>query len=131
LQSIFRWPGGKSRRTIRDLILSHRPAGVEEYREPFVGGGGVFFAAADFRRRWINDLNVGLVAVYLALRDRPEAFIDRCWAVKPADLKAAFARVVADDKEDSAYRFFLANRCVYGGMVNFTLPCRTRLGGTP
>ena len=97
---------------------------MEEYREPFVGGGGVLFAADGFRCRWVNDLSTGLIAVSEALRDRPADFLARCRAV--ADVRAEFARVAFDDNADPAYRYFLVNRTGYGGMVNYRLRCRTR-----
>jgi site-specific DNA-adenine methylase len=40
---IFRYPGGKGRKAVYTWILGHAPDVVAEYREPFVGGGGVFF----------------------------------------------------------------------------------------
>jgi hypothetical protein len=54
MRTIFRYPGGKSSRPIREWILSHRPAGVHAYREAFIGGGGVFFAAEGFRSYWFT-----------------------------------------------------------------------------
>lgn len=44
MQSIFRYPGGKSRSSAQQKILRFAPENYAEYREPFVGGGGIFFA---------------------------------------------------------------------------------------
>src|SRR5262245_60717637 len=97
MDSIFRYPGGKSRPAVRKWILSHRPDGVREYREPFVGGGGVFFAIEpqDVERRWVNDANQGLIEVYRALAERPEEFLALCRAVKPAGRREPQARAGA------------------------------------
>ena len=46
--TVFRYPGGKSKTRIQRWICAHKPSGVEEYREPFVGGGGVFPWHDDF-----------------------------------------------------------------------------------
>jgi DNA adenine methylase len=42
IKSPLRYPGGKSRAVSQ--ILPHIPLNIREYREPFVGGGSVFFA---------------------------------------------------------------------------------------
>jgi DNA adenine methylase len=141
--SIFRYPGGKTRPGVRRWILAHRPADVREYREPFVGGGGVFFALNAGPAVWLNDLNPGLVAVYQALRDGPAEFIARCRAVPPAAaadpvceagprggqrvnarLKAVFDTVAFDENADPAFRYYFVNRTVFGGRVNYDIPSR-------
>lgn len=139
MQSIFRYPGGKTREAVRSWILGLRPGRVRDYREPFVGGGGVFFALKPGEgERWINDRNDGLVAVYRALAERPGEFIERCRATEPARdddpmtepgvrggkpanarLKAEFDRVAFGGETDPAYRYFFINRTVFGGRVNY------------
>ncbi len=79
---IFRYPGGEGRRSIRELILSHAPKSISLAR-PFVGGGGLFFGIEPSIPRWINDMNMDLIAVYLALRDRPKQFIELCRSIAP------------------------------------------------
>ena len=129
VQSIFRYPGGKTRKKAREWVLKHEPAGCLEYREPFVGGGGIFFAVDTAKNRWINDKDEHLVSVYEALRDRPEDFIAKCCAIpvyqkanRGAEfqrLKEEFTRIAFDDKEDKALRFFFVNRTVFAGRVNY------------
>jgi len=49
------------------------PIDLEEYREPMVGGGSVFFAvrgAGLARRHWVNDLDSELVAFWQTVQDR-------------------------------------------------------------
>lgn len=96
MQSIFRYPGGKTKPAIQNWIISHIPEGCREYREAFVGGGGIFFGLHDgetgdlcerpkrFEKSWINDKHDGLIAVYTALRDRPQQFIAACREIAPA-----------------------------------------------
>ena len=43
MKSIFRYPGGKSKPAIQKTILKYVPQDIKEYREPFVGGGGIFY----------------------------------------------------------------------------------------
>ncbi|MBA4067943.1 MAG: hypothetical protein C0501_30420 [Isosphaera sp.] len=122
--SLLRYPGGKSKPAARRWVLAHQPRVVGEYREPFVGGGGVFFALPPGVPAWVNDIDPDLVAVYLALRDRPAEFAARCRVVDPARLKEEFDRVKLDGGEDRAFRYFLVNRTVFGGRVNYDLPSR-------
>ncbi len=84
MNTIFRYPGGKSKATIRKLILKYQPRRYSEYRDPFVGGGGVFFAVSPQKKRWINDMDSGLVSVYQSLRDQPAEFIAACRRIAPA-----------------------------------------------
>lgn len=144
MQSIFRYPGGKTKRHIQEWIVANRPAGVKEYREPFVGGGGIFFHFDGVERRWINDKHEGLVAVYRALAERPEEFIARCKLVHPEQkgeeltepgprggaqlckrLKGVFDSVSLNEECDQAFRYFFVNRTVHGsGRVNYDIPSR-------
>lgn len=144
MKSIFRYPGGKTRSSIQDWIKDHRPPGCKEYREPFVGGGGVFFCMDGFERYWLNDMHSGLTAVYQALSERPEEFIAKCKGIDPPRdddeltdpgprggkrvnkrLNAIFESVAFDDAyEDQAFRYFFVNRTVFGGRVNYDIPSR-------
>jgi len=118
---IFRYPGCKAR--LRKAIMSLAPARFTEYREPFVGGGAVFFGIRKDVRRWINDMDPALMAVYLALRDRREPFIEACRAIKPLEedesperLQAVFHLFVEDRDMDPALRYFFLSRTAWGGV---------------
>ncbi|MYF99993.1 DNA adenine methylase [Candidatus Poribacteria bacterium] len=52
-KSPLRYPGGKSR-AIKQ-ILPHIPTEIGEFREPFVGGGSVFFSLRSIFRRLEQD----------------------------------------------------------------------------
>jgi len=143
MQSIFRFPGGKTRKSVRNRILSKSPPGFKEYREPFVGGGGIYFAIPEDIDRWINDVDVNLILVYLALSLRPEGFISKCQSILPPQegealtsarpggkqiyskrLKEVFDAFSFDQEMDQALRYFFVNRTVWGGRVNYDLPSR-------
>lgn len=144
MQSIFRYPGGKTKANIQKWILAHRPPGTREYREPFVGGGGIFFALKGVESRWINDRHEGLIEVYRALLDRPAEFIQACKAVEPERdddelaeggprggkqlnqrLKDVFDSVKLNPDCDQAFRYYFINRTVHGsGRVNYDIPSR-------
>jgi len=80
---IFRYPGGKSKKSIQEKILKYFPEEYEEFRDCMVGGGGIFFAIPKDKKRWINDLNSDLMLVYSALKERPEEFISKCREIAP------------------------------------------------
>jgi DNA adenine methylase len=145
MKSIFRYPGGKTRTHVREWIGNHKPAGVVEYREPFVGGGGIFFHVGRLAEKaWLNDLHPGLMEVYLALRDRPDEFIAKCLEIAPqqsndpltdcgirggepknARLQAVFDSLKLNQDCDQALRYFFVNRTVHGsGRVNYDIPSR-------
>ena len=81
---ILRYPGGKSKKAIRDRLLSYAPREYSEYIEPFCGGAGLFWAIDKNKQRWLNDINPYLMSVYEALRDRPDDFIGECRNIDPA-----------------------------------------------
>jgi DNA adenine methylase len=138
---IFRFPGGKKK--VTKLILSKAPEEIEEYREPFVGGGSVFFAMPTNVKIWINDLDPYLMSVYFALRDRADEFITKCRSIDPqkpgeplasarpggkllynARLKEQFDKLAYDEAGDQALRYFFVNRVVWAGRIRYDIPSR-------
>src|SRR5688572_4947849 len=69
IKPFIRWVGGKSRLLPR--ILPHVPDSINNYYEPFLGGGAVFLACAArvSGRSHLADLNEHLVAAWIAMRD--------------------------------------------------------------
>jgi len=140
-KSIFRYPGGKAK--VQKKILARAPKSFSEYREPFVGGGGIFFGIDPVgKRRWINDMHPGLIAVYKSLRDRPIEFIKMCKDI-PAHqrgesevstkekgkkynkrLGKIFEFVKLNESYDQAFRYFFLNRTVWMGRINYDIPSR-------
>ena len=56
MSQIFRYPGGKSKKQIREQIIAKFPKKYSEYRDVMVGGGGIFFHVPITKKRWINDV---------------------------------------------------------------------------
>lgn len=69
MKPFVRWAGGKTR--LLPKILPYVPDHFENYFEPFLGGGAVFFAVHDRikGRARLADLNQHLVAAWIAVRD--------------------------------------------------------------
>lgn len=73
-EPILKWVGGK-RQLLQDL-RSHFPISYEDYHEPFIGGGAVFFELEPSEGS-INDLNRRLITFYEVIRDHPEELIEK------------------------------------------------------
>ncbi len=125
--SPLRYPGGKSKAL--DRILPQFPAEIAEFREPFVGGGSVFFAVKKlFGRRiqkyWINDLNFDLYAFWHFLQAQPEQLIDQISAFKGnyPDGRELYQFLIDSQNMrsdfDRAVRFFIMNRITFSGVVD-------------
>ena len=60
-----KWVGGKEKEL--NIILENLPNQINNFYEPFVGGGAVFFAVKDLNitgERYINDKSVELITLY-------------------------------------------------------------------
>ena len=71
-QPFLQWVGGK--RKIVDKLVEHIPSGLNNYYEPFLGGGALFFAVGSmFNKCFLSDINLDLVTSYNAVKHDPEA----------------------------------------------------------
>lgn len=133
--TIFRYPGGKAKKSIKNKIISFFPEDFTYYREPFVGGGSIFFSIDKSKKRWINDKDNDLISVYLELKNNSKEFIEKCQEIKVHSkneelpppiynqrLKNKFNELVSG--ENTALKFFFINRTVWGGRVNYNLKSR-------
>lgn len=126
-KSPLRYPGGKSRAIHQ--ILPHIPLSIQEYREPFVGGGSVFLAVKQlFAHRvnsyWINDLNYDLYCLWLSIRDNINLLTQTIWEIhqKSTNGRALFNFYNQSELNlnefDRAVRFFILNRITFSGTVD-------------
>lgn len=126
-KSPLRYPGGKSRAI--DTIAAHIPAAIKEYREPFVGGGSVFFAVRSLFgmsvRYGINDIQPDLTYLWRYLRDDPDtlvAVISSFWDGYRDDGRGLYG-FLKDERNmrsdfDRAVRFFIMNRITFSGVMD-------------
>lgn len=73
VQPVLKWAGGK--RQLLDEIFSRFPSEYQQYHEPFLGGGAVFFALEP-EDGTINDRNPRLMNFYQVVRDHPSELIE-------------------------------------------------------
>ncbi len=133
-KSPLRYPGGKSRALKQILPLI--PVNISEFREPFIGGGSVFFAIRSlFQNRiksyWINDLNYDLYCFWKQVRDHGPSLVD---ALREKRTTSTNGRTLFEEltktKDDlsqnrellgefqRAVRFFVLNRITFSGTVD-------------
>lgn len=71
-QPFLQWVGGK--RKITDKLIKHIPTGLNNYYEPFLGGGALFFQVKYmFNKCFLSDINLDLVTSYNAVKKDPTA----------------------------------------------------------
>ena len=120
VKSPFRYAGGKFY-ALKYIMPFIDAVPHDEYREPFIGGGSIFFAKKKVKYNWINDLEKELIRVYQALQDRNiiAEFSSRL-SVEVAN-KERFEDVKnwqPSDPIDIVYRTFYLNRTAYCGIIN-------------
>ena len=70
--TLLKWPGGK--RALLKHILAFVPITFNNYYEPFVGGGALFFTLRP-KQAILADKNTELINCYKQVRDNPDAVI--------------------------------------------------------
>ncbi|MGL4981328.1 MAG: DNA adenine methylase [Treponemataceae bacterium] len=68
LKPFLKWPGGKSQEL--KVITPNIPTEINNYYEPFIGGGAVYFAIANAKNYFINDKSKDLINLYNCLKSQ-------------------------------------------------------------
>lgn len=83
VKPILKWLGGKTQ--ILDKILQEIPKHINNYHEPFVGGGSVLLGFLTLVYEgsikvdgniYVSDKNANLINMYINIRDKPDEVID-------------------------------------------------------
>ena len=111
----LRYPGSKFRAS--KYILPHIKLNYDEYREPFFGGGAIFFKLPLVKFNWLNDIDKDLMTTYRVMADdkQREILADRVKGVKPSkDYFNWLREQIYKDELDIAFQYFVINRTAYG-----------------
>ena len=76
IKPLFMWAGGKNK--MLKHYRTHIPEKIENYCEPFFGGGAMFIEVVTTRQPKlviINDSNISLISIYRSVRDNYEEFL--------------------------------------------------------
>lgn len=85
----LKWAGGKGATAEKIIALLPHDARDRVYREPFLGGGAVFFRLQP-RRAWLSDSLDGLVAAYRAVRATTCGLIHQLQRLRERHSKEAY-----------------------------------------
>ena len=101
---VIKWAGGKYR--LSATIIQESQDFIDwdsfdRYVEPFVGGGGMFFAVCNqfqFKEKVISDVNPELINLYLKLRDQSNELL-----ILLRDIEAEFNALPSDERREQFY----------------------------
>ena len=115
----IKWAGGK--RAIIPSLSKYFPDHIDNYCEPFVGGGAVFFAMAErINQAILSDTNEELVLTYNVVKNNVEELISRLEEhAKKHKSEEYFLRVREQTPTESieiAARFIYLNKTCYNGL---------------
>ncbi|MDY4760683.1 DNA adenine methylase [Streptococcus thoraltensis] len=97
LQPFTKWTGGK--RQLLPVIKSLMPESYNNYFEPFVGGGALFFELAP-KTAYINDFNSELINCYRQIKDNPRKLIDLLMKHQENNSKDYYLDLRSVDRDD-------------------------------
>jgi DNA adenine methylase len=120
VKSPFRYPGGKfyALKHIMPFIdcIPH-----DEFREPFVGGGSVFFGKKKAAVNWINDLESDMIDVYNAF-SQEEAVVSfgklLLNEIATRERHEEIKKLVVQTDFQKAFKTYYLNRTSYCGIIH-------------
>lgn len=114
--TFLRWAGGK--RALLKTLLSFIPTKVNNYYEPFIGGGALYFALSpNGNMSTISDTNAELINCYMQVASNPEKII-KSLSTFSFDDKCYYAtrKHIPENDLDRASRFIYLNRTCWNGL---------------
>ncbi len=128
IQPFVKWVGGK--RGLLSQITPLLPKKFNNYFEPFVGGGALFFelqkqGKLDGKKVYLFDINSELVNAYNIVKESPKKLIEKLFEFKENHSKEYYYEVRAWDREDNfleldkitrASRFIYLNKTCFNGL---------------
>ena len=121
-----KWVGGK--RSLLPELLKRIPPEFNNYYEPFVGGGALFFALKNERKlnlagggqAFLSDVNFDLINTYQVIQRDPEPLIKKLHEHAAKHSKDYYYHIRSqhqlDDRIEIAARFIYLNKTCYNGL---------------
>lgn len=117
----LKWAGGK--RVLVKQIIEFVPNDINEYFEPFLGAGSLFFSLPAAMPKVVSDFNAELISVYEIIRDDVDGLLrelrkrtnslEDYLAIREWDRSPSFGR---RSKTSRAARFIALNRMGFNGL---------------
>ena len=132
-QPFIKCVGGK--RGLLKQLLEKFPEQFENYHEPFLGGGAVFFelysnGSLDNKKVFLSDINSELVNTYNVVKNNPYKLIDNLEDFKEKHNKEFYYKIRELDRKPSykklsdvqrATRFIYLNKTCFNGLYRVNL----------
>lgn len=115
----FRYPGGKFY-ALKYILPYINKIPHDEYREPFVGGGSVFFGKPHAATNWINDIDGELINIYKTIQDPAECrrFIKLLEKEEANPIRYKEVRSLNPKNAlEKAHRYYYLNRTSFSGKM--------------
>lgn len=126
-----KWVGGK--RELVDFIMPCIPKQFNNYFEPFVGGGALFYALLnkgllDSKQIYLNDKNKELINAYKMIQNNPYKLLDELKILQDSHNKEVFYRIRNLDRQKDfkdlnpyfrAARFIYLNKTCFNGLCRY------------
>lgn len=127
-QPFIKWVGGK--RGLLSQIIPLLPKEFNNYFEPFVGGGALFFELYSSgllkdKKIYLFDINTELINTYNIVKNKPDSLIRELEKFKEKHSKEFYLKVRAWDREEGflnkgdllrATRFIYLNKTCFNGL---------------
>jgi len=127
-QPFIKWVGGK--RGLLSQVIPLLPKEFNNYFEPFVGGGALFFelyaqGKLDGKKVYLFDINAELINTYNIVKENPSKLIEKLHEFKKKHSKEYYYEVRAWDRKKNflqtddlmrAARFIYLNKTCFNGL---------------
>jgi len=127
-QPFIKWVGGK--RGLLEQLLPLFPKNFNNYYEPFIGGGAVFFelyskGLLNNKKIVLSDINRDLITTYKVIQNTPNSLITNLQNYKKQHSKEFYYKIREIDRDESyksmsdldkATRFIYLNKTCFNGL---------------
>lgn len=114
----IKWVGGK-RKIIKHLLVNI-PSQINNYYEPFIGGGALFFEIANsVKHSYLSDINKNLITAYQAIKTKILELIENLKTHKENHCKDYYYKIrniqnIEKEAENAARLIYLIATCFNG-----------------
>lgn len=118
-KSIFRWAGGKN--WLKSYLDNYLPERIENYYEPFVGGGSIFLYIKSkgiiSKKAFLSDINKDLINAYKVIKSCPEELYAAIIQFRNTESDYYKIRDANfDNNIENAAKFIYLNRTSFNGI---------------